>query len=114
MTVKKTPKLLLRGFVAGEFGKTNVVTFKNFSGVAQNVSAYTTSKQVICRSPDGRKTITVTGAYVTDGSDGKLSWSFSSSDPLDRPGLWEGQAVVTKSGGELRSYVFNLEVDKEL
>ena len=114
MTIKRTPRILLRGFVAGEFGKTNVITLKDFDGAVQNVSAYTTSKQVICRSEDGRKTITATGSYVTDGSDGKLSWSFSSGDPLDRPGLWQLQCVVTKSGGELRSYIADMEVDGEI
>ena len=114
MTIKRTPRLLLRGFVAGEYGKRNTITMKSFAGTAQDVSAYTTSKQVICRSPDGRKTITCTGAYTTDGSDGSLYWSFSSSDPLDRQGLWQLQCVVTKSGGELRSYIADMEVDGEL
>ena len=113
MTIKKTPKLLLRGFVAGEFGKNNIVTLKDFDGVVQDVSSYTT-KQVISRSDDGRKTITSTATYVTDGSDGQVQWSYGSGDPLDRAGLWEGQVVLTKSGGELRSYVFDMEVDKEL
>lgn len=113
MTIKKTPKVLLRGFVAGEFGKTNTITLKDFSGRAQNVSAYTT-KQVIFRSPDGKKTITCTGAFATDGSDGMVTWSFSSGAPLDRQGLWESQVVLTASGKELRSYVFDVECDKEL
>lgn len=113
MTVKRTPYILLRGFVVGEYGKTNAVTLTDFDGTVQDVSSYTT-KQVVCRSPDGRKTITSTGAFSTDGSDGIVTWSFSSGDPLDRSGLWEAQAVLTKTGAELRSYPFQLEVMEEL
>jgi len=113
MTIKKTPKALIRGFVTGEFGKTNTITLKDFSGTVQNVSAYT-GKQVIFRSPDGKKTITCTGAFATDGSDGMVTWSMSSGAPFDRPGLWEGQCVLTATNKELRSYVWDSEVDREL
>ena len=111
MTTTATPRPLIRGFVVGEFGKPNVITLKNFSGVVQDVSSYTT-RQVISRSPDGRKTITCEGIFVTNGSDGLLMWSYSSGDPLDRAGIWEGQAVLSKTGGKILSYVFNMEVDK--
>jgi hypothetical protein len=114
MTIKRTPRLLLRGFVVGEYGKVNTLTLKDFSGNAQDVSTYTTSKQVICRSPDGRKTITATGAYTTNGADGKVYWTFSSSDPLDRAGTWTGQVLLTKSGGKLHTYPFDMEVELEI
>lgn len=113
MTVKKTPRVLIRGFVSGAYGQTHAVTLKDFSGTAQDVSTYTT-KQVIFRSPDGKKTITCTGAFASDGSDGIITWSFSSGSPLDRQGIWQGQTVLTATGKELRSYQFDAEVDGEI
>jgi len=110
---KRTPKLLLRGAVVGEYGKDFVVTLKNFDNEEQNVSAYT-GVAFYFRSPDGTKTIGCTGSYVTDGSDGRVQWSFSTGDPLDREGIWEGQLKLTQLGQLTRSYVFDLECDKSL
>lgn len=110
---KRTPRLLLRGAVVGEYGKTYVVTLKNFDDEAQNVSAYT-SLNLYFRSPDGIKTVNSTGSFVTDGSDAQLQWSFDSDNYLDREGIWEGQAKLEQSGQLSRSYVFDLECDRSL
>lgn len=110
---KRTPRLLLRGAVVGEYGKTYVISLKNFEDEAQDVSAYT-GLRLHFESPDGRKTITSTGAFVTDGSDALLSWSFDSDAPLDREGIWAGQAELDQVGQKSKSYVFDLEVDRSL
>jgi len=110
---KRTPRLLLRGAAVGEYGKTYVVTLKNFEDESQDASAYS-NLNLYFRSPDGTKTVNCTGAFVTDGSDGLLSWSFDSSDPLDREGIWSGQAKLYQSGQESRSYIFDLECDGSL
>ncbi len=104
---------LIKGLVVGEFGKVQSVTCEDFDGVAQDISSYTT-KQVVLRSPDSKKTITATGSFVTTGTDGEISWSFSSSSPLDREGVWQGQVVLSKTGYKSKSYVFEVEVDKSL
>ncbi len=106
----------IQGFVTGEYGKTCIIELKDFKDSTPDVSAYT-GISVICRSPDGRNTITSTGAsFVTDGSDGKIQWSFSSGDgkQLDRPGDWEAQIILTASGKKSKSYRFILETDEGL
>lgn len=110
---KRTAKLLLRGAVVGEYGKTFVVVLKNFENEAQDVSAYT-GINFYFRSPDGIKTITCSGAFVTDGSDAQVGWSFSSTAPLDRDGVWEAQCKLTQVGQIGKSYVYDLECDKSL
>ena len=110
---KRTPKLLLRGAVAGEYGKDFVVTLKNFDNEPQNVSTYT-GINLYFRSPDGTKTVTCTGSFVTDGSDAQVQWNFSSTSPLDREGIWEGQIKLTQTGQLTRSYVFDLECDRSI
>ena len=105
---------LLRGNVVNEYGKTQAITIKNFSGVVQNVSSYTGTKNAIFRSPDSKKTIVCTATFLTDGSDGVVVWSFSSSALLDREGTWNGQIELRKTNNLMKSYYFDLEVGKEL
>ena len=111
---KRTPKLYLRGAVVGEYGKTFVVTLKNFKSVIQDVSAYSTSKVWYFRSPDGHTTITSTGAFVTDGSDAQVSWSFDSDSYLTRPGVWDAQLVLKQTGQVSKTYMFEIECDASL
>jgi len=104
---------LLKGLVVGEYGKSHTVTLKDFDGDAQDVSSYT-GITVKLRSPDSKVTITSTGSWTTDGSDGKVSWAFSSGSLLTRPGIWDGQVGLTKTGYVSRSYPFSVEVEKEI
>ena len=90
-----------------------MVTLKNFEDESQDVSAYT-GLRLYFQSPDGRKTITSTGAFVTDGSDALISWSFDSDSPLDREGIWAGQAELDQTGQKSKSYIFDLECDGSL
>jgi len=103
-----TTSPLLRGLVVGEYGKVNSITLKNFSGAAENVSIYTGNKYVV------RKSITCTASFLTDGSDGIVTWSFGSGDPLDRDGIWEAQAELNCSSSLAKSYPFDAEVKLEL
>lgn len=104
---------LLKGLVVSEFGKVQSVTCEDFEGAAQDISTYT-GIDVVCRSPDGKKTVTSTGAFVTTGTDGNVAWSFTSSSYLDRPGIWESQVVLRKTNYKSKSYIFDCEVDKAL
>ena len=112
MTITNVPTL--KGLVKGEYGKVNSVTLKDFDGTAQNVSGYTGNKYAVFRSPDAKKVITCTASFYSDGSDGIVTWSFSSSDPLDREGLWDFQVELNCSSALAKSYVAKAEVDKEL
>ena len=53
MAVIKIPEL--KGLVAGEYGKTNSVTLKDFDGTAQDISSYT-GLDVVFRSPGAIET----------------------------------------------------------
>ena len=112
MTDKKSTPVL-DGLVVGEYGKTHTLTLKDYSGSAQDVSSYT-AFSVVFRSPDGTKTVSATGSKTTDGTDGKVSFSFSTGTYLDRDGLWEAQVEMTKTGYKTKSDVFNADVDKTL
>jgi len=103
----------LKGLVVGEYGKVQSVILKDFDGAVQNVSTYT-GMTLVFRSPEGTKTVTASGAFVTDGSDGAIAWAFTSDSYLDRPGTWEGQAELTKTGFSVKSLPFDVPVEKTL
>lgn len=103
----------LKGIVVGEWGINNTIVLKDFDGVIQDVSSYTT-KSFSFRSPDSKKTITATGYYTSDGSNGSVYWAFSSGNPIDREGLWEGQLALSKTGVVKKSYIFRVDAQKEL
>lgn len=100
----------LKGCVKGEFGKTIILTCKDLTGTVQNVSAYTGTKTVYFRSAKGNKEVTATLAFVTDGSDGKVSFAFAEGD-LSESGDWVG-TVELKIGTTAiaRSEQFEMEV----
>jgi hypothetical protein len=103
----------LKGLTVGEYGKAQVVTLKDFDGAAQDVSTYT-GITVVCRSPEGTKTLAIAGSFLTDGSDGKVAWSFSTGALLDRDGVWDFQVELTKTGYATKSYPFSADVQKAL
>jgi len=105
---------LLKGIVVGTWGIINSVTLKDFDGVVQDVSGYTGTKTAVFVSPDSKKTITCTASFFTTGSDGILTWSFSSGSPLDRSGIWEAEMELTCSSALAKSYPFEVDCQKEL
>lgn len=102
----------LNGIKLGDFGEILVLTMKDKDGTVQDISSFTT-RQVIVRTPDKLKTVTRTATFTTDGTDGKLDFSFADGD-IDRPGLWEGQVVLSKTGMERRSDIFDMNVETRL
>jgi len=105
---------MLKGIVVGTWGVVNSVTLKDFDGVVQDVSGYTGTKTAVFVSPDSKKTITCTASFLTDGSDGVCTFSFSSGSPLDRSGIWESQIELNCSSALAKTYIFQLETEKEL
>lgn len=103
----------LKGLVVGEYGKVQSVILKDFDGAVQNISTYT-GMTLAFRSPEGTKTVTATGSFLTDGTDGGIAWSFTSDAYLDRPGKWEGQAELTKTGFSVKSLPFDVLVERTL
>ena len=111
MTTTDTP--VIEGLVVGEYGKVQSVTCKDKDGVAQDISSYT-GISVVARSPQGNKTVTVTGSFATDGTDGGVAWSYSTGTYLDRDGDWNFQLHLTKTGYSTKSYLFIGRVEKSI
>ena len=103
----------LEGLVVGEYGKVQTITLKDFEGNAQDISSYT-AYTIVCRSPEGTKTVTADASFTTDGTDGKLSWSFSTGSYIDRDGEWDCQVELTKTGHKSKTYPFIIPVEKSL
>ncbi len=101
----------LKGVTVGEFGKTIVLTCKDSTGTVQNISAYTGTKNVVFRTPKSNKEISKTLSFVTDGSEGKVSFSFASGD-VSESGDWIGTVELRISTTSLaKSSQFIMEVD---
>jgi hypothetical protein len=66
---------------------------------AADLSAYSTTQQIIIEDPDGNQT-TVTAAFESDGSDGVISYTVQDGD-IDEAGLWRVRARVTSATARL-------------
>ena len=106
-------KARVKGAVVGEYGKGYAVCCKDFDETAQDISTYT-GITIKSRSPDAKRTFSSTGSFLTDGSDGWVSWSFDSDNYPDRPGDWDEQVWLSKSATLTKSYPFILEVEESI
>jgi hypothetical protein len=104
----------IEGVVAGEYGKTIVLTCQDGEGVAQDISSYTGEKELVFRAPKNRKTIISTCDFNTTGTDGQLSFSFDSDNHPEIQGTWKGQAELNSAGALVKSYPFTMEVEEAL
>jgi len=69
------------------------------AGTALNVSAVTTVVKVKFKAVGGTSTLsTITCTNVTDGSDGKVQFNFTSGVLDVDPGEYEGEIVVDQNG----------------
>jgi hypothetical protein len=80
--------------------------------VAVNLSSATT-KNIVLRSPSG-VVATKTGAFVTDGSDGKLKYTTTAEADLNEAGFWKAQAALVMTGFTGRSSSAQFEVMSNL
>jgi len=111
MTVTLEP---LKGFVVGSYGQPYILTVINDSGVAQDVSGYTTSITVIAMPPSKKAAVTDTAAYTTDGTDGKITGAGFAEGEIDEPGNWELQIEFFKAGELFKTYPAIMEVGEGL
>jgi len=79
-----------------DIGTVFEITFKDGTS-AIDISAAST-KQILFKKPDAT-TLTKSGTFTSDGTDGKLKWVTISGD-LDTTGKWEIQGYVVLAGGE--------------
>jgi hypothetical protein len=102
----------IKGLVVGQYGEAISLTVVDRNGNPVDVSTYT-GIQVILRDPFSIKTLTYTGTFVLDGTDGKIRFTPAEGD-IDRDGDWEGQIVFTKSSVNTPTRVFTVSVEKRL
>lgn len=91
----------------GDVGTVFTVTMKDEDGVVVDISSFTT-RQLLYRKPDGTVD-TQTAAFVTDGTDGKITYTTAAGD-IDLPGNWRIQPKLTKAGGVLYGSAGDFEV----
>lgn len=98
----------------GDIGTEFVATIKD-SGAAINISGAntTTSRRFLFEKSNG-STSSETASFVTDGTDGKLSFT-TSSGFLDIAGDWRLQAkIILNSATTNYSSIFGFRVHKNL
>lgn len=83
----------------GDYGSVGKIRLMQ-NGSAVDVSSYTTV-QYIFEKPDG-ESLTVTGSFDSDGSDGIVAYTFQSGD-LDQEGRWYVQVNIAKTGHSITS-----------
>lgn len=83
------------GIHQNDIGTELQICIKNCSNVVIDISTATT-KQIILKKPSGA-TLTKTASFVTDGSDGLISYLTISGD-LDEVGTWKIQGIVMIGG----------------
>ncbi len=90
-----------------DLGTDLVVTIKDGTSVVDISTA--TTRQLILGKPDGTS-LTKSGTFTTDGTDGKLQYTTIVSD-LSVIGWWKIQGyIVTSTGKKFRSDIGNFEV----
>ena len=104
---------IIRDIVVGNFGQTIVVTAKDRDGNTLDLSSYTGTKTLYARSPNGNKVVSASVSFVATGSDGQMSFAFASGD-IDQDGTWLGQIKLQKTGADLKSVPFEIEVELTL
>lgn len=83
----------------GDIGTVFEVTVQE-NGAALNISSATT-KQILLRKPSGT-VLTKTASFVTDGTNGKISYTTVAGD-LSEDGQWKIQAYIVLPTGSWHS-----------
>ena len=90
----------------GDIGTTLIVTILENGSVVDISSA--TSLQIVIRKPDAT-TLTKTGVFTTDGTDGKMQYVSIAGD-FDQSGNYRIQGKVELTGGNYSSSVGSFKV----
>ena len=77
-----------------------------------DISAAEIVKTIIFGKPDGTS-VSHTGTYTTDGTDGKMYYTTVDGD-LDQRGWWKVQAKIVDSTGTWSSDIGNFEVHENI
>lgn len=90
----------LQGIRAGDYGQPLEVTFiDQDTGLAADISSYSTGQQVILTPPSGVD-VTKTATFKTDGTDGIIRYVVE-EDVINAGGNWEICGRVTSGSAQL-------------
>lgn len=104
-------KIVTEKLVVGMFGAAVQLDVTDESGVAADLTPYTTIT-VVAMSPDNTLSLEWAG---TGDSAGNLSFTPSAADStFDRPGTWLGQVEFSDTGFLILSPLFDLPVIRRL
>ena len=93
----------------GDTGVVLTITVYQENGTTKwDLSGATVTKQIILGPPAGSAKV-YDASFVTDGTDGALSYT-TTDDDIDVPGTWNIQAYWVDSGEDRRSTVTTFEV----
>lgn len=101
---------VIKGLVVGQYGDPLILTVCDEDATALDISGYSTSQVVNLRSPDNLKTVSVTAAFQSTGSDGKITFTPGDGD-IDRPGNWTGQIVLSGASKVIKTSKFTVVVE---
>jgi len=94
----------------GDVGTVVELTVKD-NGTVVDIST-ATALTIKFKKPSGT-TVTQTAVFSTDGTDGKLKYTFQSGD-LDETGTWEFQGNITSPSGSWNTEVSSFSVAKNI
>lgn len=95
----------------GDYGTAFYGTIYDGDGSIVDISG-ATAKQIILLKPDGTS-IQEDASFVSDGTDGQLSYSIQSSD-LNICGIWQVQWHLVLSGGTWKTDIKTFRVYSNL
>lgn len=89
----------LKDIIAGDYGQVIELTFTDVdTGLAADISSYTTAQQMIFTSPSDVETAK-TASFSSDGSDGKIKYTVDAS--FLTAGKWRVRGRVTSGAARL-------------
>ena len=71
------------------------------NGTPTDISSATVTKDIIFKAP-GKASVTKSGSFTTNGTDGKVQYTTLAGD-LNKTGAWKLQAFLVLSGGSWRT-----------
>lgn len=102
----------LKGVMQGAFGLTITITLTDYDGIVQDISAFDGTKTVYARHKDTGTEVSATASFTSDGTDGKLSFSWDDGD-IAYSGEWIYQAVLLDSGSSMKGKTVPAVMDVE-
>ena len=97
--------------VVGDIGTVYEITVKDSTGAIVDISSATVTKKIKFEKPD-QTTMDKNASFVTDGTDGKLKYTFIIGD-IDQSGTWKAQGYVELSSGNWTTTCSTFEVSQK-